>query len=70
MPWKSQSCSRALEVLLCELHTATLPIMANSYTMDIQGHMDQEAGKVAAQPGPDLEYLVILITLKAGSVLS
>ena len=44
--------------------------MANSYTMDIQGHMDQEAGKVAAQPGPDLEYLVILITLKAGSVLS
>ena len=44
--------------------------MANSYTMDIQGHMDQEAGKLAAQPGPDLEYFVILVTLKAGSVLS
>ena len=70
MPWKAQSCSRALEVLLCELHIASLPIMANSYIMDIQGHMDQEAGKLAAQPGPDLEYFVILVTLKAGSVLS
>ena len=44
--------------------------MAKSYAMDIQGHMDQEAGKLAAQPGPDSEHFVILATLKTGSIVS